>query len=74
VKLTRIRNSTIVNWTRPARCYLYPAMSLRMRILPAGFIAPCLPTKTVTPTALIAIDNLRERRLRIAASVTWGRS
>jgi ATP-dependent DNA ligase len=31
-----------------SRCAMFPAM-LRQRTVPAGFIAPCLPTKASTP-------------------------
>jgi bifunctional non-homologous end joining protein LigD len=47
---------------------------LRMRTLPAGFIAPCLPTKTTTlPSGSQWLHEIKHDGFRIIARKSGGR-
>jgi ATP-dependent DNA ligase len=44
-----------------------PAISLRPRPLPAGFIAPCLPTKAPTPSGAEWLHEIKHDGFRVIA-------
>ena len=54
--------------------YLAPAMSLRPRALPVGFIAPCLPTSAAQPpSGDLWLHEIKHDGFRVIARMNGGR-